>query len=969
MAATEELGLEVFVEGWRRFEQILDRLDKDVDKTGKSMESTGSIAGGAFAVALGTIAVNAAMALGRALIGAGKAVFEFGKESLTMAADFQSQMAILEIAASSTGLSFDQLHDAALQVGGDTSLMGVSATGAADAMTGLFKAGLSNVEVFGDLQGFMDGTAELGGALRASIDLAAASELDMVQASDLAAVALSSFGGELETETERAEFINDAMNNMVQAADASVAEVSDLAQALALVGPTAGAAQISIQDTNNALAILSTRGIAGSRAGTSLDSMLRSLRDTTPQAADELKRLGIDIFDLATGEMLPMVDIIGQFERELGTATDAERAMALGTIFTAQGQRAMNTLLSEGVEGWEGMATATENAAGIQEQAAARSQTFNAQMEALEGTVETLKIGIGEQFLPIAQELVLWFAEMVDQHGPQLQAVFEGVAAVVAEAVRIFIWLLGTKDPLEELFMMLPGPIQDFVAFMRDEFLPAMQEVWAFVLEQVGVVVAWWQENIPLLSEEGSKMLQAWENIKESLDNIWAIIKEIVGTALSTILNIITLSMQIAQGDWEGAWGTILNITEDLTAATESIVAEFVEAVANVMGTTTEEINATWQSNWELLPVVVATVLNDAATAVTDAMEIIKFTIVDTLNDAATSARQLIAIFRQVGEDLIRGMIAGILSMVGELIRAASQTVSDAIAAAKAVLGERSPSKVFFEIGENVGQGFIDGILAKADDVSAAVSSMFDVAGTFGSLGSGAASRLKKLQLDPLTKQIKEWEKELEKTQIELEMFSEEDIALGQRKQVTDALTKEARLKSDIADAEKEQVKLNEQLLALEKQRQQLAFLKQQADLLDTIKEHGLDAKEILGGLELGIDASLEGIIQAMTRAMQAIVSQVEDELEIASPSEVFARIGRQTMQGMARGIAQLAPAVQAQIQAVVQAPSLPSFGRGGDTNTSSVQNFNLTTQSTTRAGGLAAEFGAMQFLGAGASR
>jgi len=365
MAATEELGLEVFVEGWRQFEKLLERLDRDIDSTGRSMEKTGGIAGGAFAVALGNIAAKAAMVLVDALFKAGEAVVDFGLDSLQMAADFQGQMAILEIAASSTGLSFDQLHDAALQVGGDTKLIGVNAVDSADAMTGLFKAGLSNVEVFGDLQGYMAGTAELGGALRASIDLAAASELDMVQASDLASIALSSFGSELETETERADFINDAMNNMVQAADASVAEVSGLAEALKMVGPTAGAAGISIEDTNNALALLSTRGIQGSMAGTALDGMLRSLRDVTPQAADTLGELGIEIFD-TEGNMYSLVDIIGQFEGALGDSTEAARAAALGAIFTAQGQRSMNTLLGEGVAGWDEMAAATAEAATIQ---------------------------------------------------------------------------------------------------------------------------------------------------------------------------------------------------------------------------------------------------------------------------------------------------------------------------------------------------------------------------------------------------------------------------------------------------------------------------------------------------------------------------------------------------------------------------------------------------------------------------
>jgi hypothetical protein len=136
------------------------------------------------------------------------ALGDTASEIVSLGTDFESQMAIMSTAADTSVLSLEQLHDMALMVGGDTDLIGVSATSAADSITGLYKAGLSATEIFGDYNGYLAGTAELGGALRAAIDLAAASELDMVQPSQLAAVTPATFGGELEAEAERAEFIN-----------------------------------------------------------------------------------------------------------------------------------------------------------------------------------------------------------------------------------------------------------------------------------------------------------------------------------------------------------------------------------------------------------------------------------------------------------------------------------------------------------------------------------------------------------------------------------------------------------------------------------------------------------------------------------------------------------------------------------------------------------------------------------------
>ncbi|HCZ16585.1 MAG TPA: hypothetical protein DHV85_18760, partial [Candidatus Accumulibacter sp.] len=199
-----------------------DALDA-TDKVGRGLSGLAGPAG-----AMGAAVASAAA------VGVG-ALVALGASSVGVAREFESSMAImstavdpLSVGVETTAEAMGIMSDAALTVGADTALVGVSATSAAEAMTGLYKAGLSTGEIFGDLQGYLAGTAELGGALRASVDLAAASELDMVQASELAAVTLATFGSELTTEAERAEFINSAMNNFVQTADASVASVGDL---------------------------------------------------------------------------------------------------------------------------------------------------------------------------------------------------------------------------------------------------------------------------------------------------------------------------------------------------------------------------------------------------------------------------------------------------------------------------------------------------------------------------------------------------------------------------------------------------------------------------------------------------------------------------------------------------------------------------------------------------------------------
>jgi hypothetical protein len=108
-------------------------------------------------------------------VAAGGALVALGASSIGVARDFESQMAIMSTAvdpisvgAQTTAEAMNILSEASLAVGSDTALVGVSASTSAEAITGLYKAGLSTTEIFGDLQGYMAGTAELSGALRPS---------------------------------------------------------------------------------------------------------------------------------------------------------------------------------------------------------------------------------------------------------------------------------------------------------------------------------------------------------------------------------------------------------------------------------------------------------------------------------------------------------------------------------------------------------------------------------------------------------------------------------------------------------------------------------------------------------------------------------------------------------------------------------------------------------------------------------
>ena len=118
----------------------------------------------------------------------------------------------------------------------------------------------------------------------------------------------------------------------------------------------------------------------------------------------------------------------------------------------------------------------------------------------------------------------------------------------------------------------------------------------------------------------------------------------------------------------------------------------------------------------------------------------------------------------------------------------------------------------------------------------------------------------------------------------------------------SDALQEQNFITAQIAE-QQEKIRIEqEKIAAIEKQQADLKFLQQQLDFLDFIEKQGLNAQEILGGLQFGLDADLGALLQAMSGAMQQVIQTAQDELGISSPSKVFQNIARQIWQGFDKG-------------------------------------------------------------------
>ena len=373
------------------------------------------------------------------------------------ATEFEEKLAILGVAARDSGVDVKALGDAAIAIGQDIRLVAaIGPTDAVDAMTTLLKSGVSVVDMFGDLNAYMNEGAELGGILGASARLAGASELNLQQATEAVLQALRTYGLEVED-------ADAVVDNYVQTADASAASVEDLVAAQVNAGPVMKAYNRTFEDTNRQFAILADRGIKGAEAGTNLRSMYNSMLRDTKRTNDALETLNMSLYD-SEGALRAPLDIISDVNNAMLTLTDEEKLGALRDLFGTYGQLAGITLGQEGVAGWDAMGEKIAKAATAQEVAEARSGTFAKEIEKLQDSIQTFMITAGtpfiEDFLQPAVEHLQGFVDKLNELNPATLdwlLKISMIAAVVGPALIALGTLARSLASLITLYRLLAG--------------------------------------------------------------------------------------------------------------------------------------------------------------------------------------------------------------------------------------------------------------------------------------------------------------------------------------------------------------------------------------------------------------------------------------------------------------------------------------------------------------------------------
>jgi TP901 family phage tail tape measure protein len=287
-------------------------------------------------------------------------------------ANFDKAMSGVKAATHETAANMELMRAAAIKAGADTAF---SASEAADGIEQLAKAGVATKDI-------------LGGGLDGALSLAAAGSMEVGDAAEVAATALTQF-------KLQGKDIPHVADLLAAAAGKAQGEVSDMGMALKQGGLVAAQMGLSIEETTGTLAAFASAGLLGSDAGTSLKTMLLKLANPSSQAAGLMQQLGINAYD-ASGNLVSMSNLAGQLQTAFKGQSQATRDAAMATIFGSDAIRASSILYSQGSKGITDWTNKVNDQGFAAETAALKLDNLSGDLEKLKGSLETALIGSGE---------------------------------------------------------------------------------------------------------------------------------------------------------------------------------------------------------------------------------------------------------------------------------------------------------------------------------------------------------------------------------------------------------------------------------------------------------------------------------------------------------------------------------------------------------------------------------------------
>ena len=375
---------------------IMAYMDLDMSSFNSAIDMAGEqlsdFASGGVAGALGSIGAAAETA-GRALtLGVTAPLMTAAGAAIQTGMQFDASMSNVYGLMSSLNLSqaqMDALRDTAREMGATTKF---SASEAADAMGYMALAGWDDAQVIAGIPGVLN--------------LAAAANMDLAKASDIVTDTMTPFGMAAERAGEAADVFAYAQAN-------SNTTVEALGEAMKYAAPTADAFGMTLQDTAAAMGVLANAGIKGSQGGTTLNAMLRDMKNNAKNGAIAIGKTKVALTN-ADGSYRSYAAIIRDIDKATSSMTASQRDAALGAIFGDESLKGILATLKQGPDALDAMTEGMYACGGAAEDmAATMGDNLKGDLAILESGAQDMAIALSDWLMPAARGVVQGITDLI----------------------------------------------------------------------------------------------------------------------------------------------------------------------------------------------------------------------------------------------------------------------------------------------------------------------------------------------------------------------------------------------------------------------------------------------------------------------------------------------------------------------------------------------------------------------------
>lgn len=676
---------------------------------------------------------------------------------------FQDAMAKVQALSGASGAELKKLEDTAKQMGATTIF---SASECADALGYMALAGWDANESAAGLPGVLN--------------LAAASGMELAEASDMVTDYLTAFGLEADQAGRMADVLSYAQAH-------SNTTTQQLGEAFKNCAVNAHNAGMSLEETTALLGKLADSGLKGSEAGTALNAVIRDMSSKMKNGCIEIGNTKVAVQD-ANGNFRDMKDIIADVTKATDGMGDAEKTAALQSTFTADSIKAMGILCNTGADDIDKFTQALENSKGsAQKMSDMMNNTLSGSLKQLGSAWEALQLSLGDTTGPLSLVIGMFtkFLQALNKlPGPVKQ--FIVTIALIAAAVGPTLLIIGkmitsfleikkTLGILKGAFGLLNGSIGGLITgalgkiggFITGSVIPALSSLWGVLMANPIILV------IAAIAALVAAFIWAWNNVdgfKEFWINLWETVKQAAIDGWNAVVNFFTVSVP----EW---FNSVVSWFKQLPSKLKvyfNLAVTYARKWLHDMVTKAREMGSKFINGVitfiKQLPSKIKTYFNLAVTYARkwlhDMTQKAKETGTKFINGVITFIKQLpgklwglllsalakVAAFvtqmgskaRQaasnfisritsglsglgsklwnIGKNAVQGLINGLMSGASDLWNAAQSLASKAWNGMKSALGIHSPSKVMAEeVGQWIPKGVTVGIEANAGNTLKAI--------------------------------------------------------------------------------------------------------------------------------------------------------------------------------------------------------------------------------------------------------